>query len=189
MHAASPHKSRTALAGAALLLLLAAAACQPAAATSPAPTLAPTIALPQATEAAPAVEIPGYPAVTEPAALPQEIPAESYPVETEAAGEPVIAGAPVIENRSVVTARLIQQSPDPTHPGYTLLRVEILASQDVAGMQNFTREKVNQEIDLLVETAQLPALEPGENLTGEVSYRGDEWGGNYYGQQVQKAAP
>lgn len=167
---------------AALIVLAAGAACQPAPAQ---PTLVPTIAIQQATaEPILAAETPAYPVETEPAAvLPEELPIEDYPV------EPGPAGVPVIENLAVVTGRMIEQTPDPERPDFTVLRVEILSSEDIAGMQNFTHDRVNQEIELLVETAQMPALQPGENFTAEVAYRGDEWGGNFYGQKVVKITP
>jgi len=172
-------------------LILIAAACQPAPGAQ-APTLVPTIALPAPdTATVPATqpaETTAYPAGGEPQAGDVEATGDleaqddAYPI------GPGLAGAPVIDNRSVVTARLIEQAPAADQPGFTLLLVEILSSEDIAGVQNFTREKVNQEIELLAETEQLPEIQPGENFTAEVAYRGDEHGAKFYAYQIEVPA-
>jgi hypothetical protein len=175
--------SRVLACAAVLIIAAAAAGCQPAPDNTALPTLVPTIAVVPAATAYPSPVMDAYPAATEPGLEALIIEAtEAYP-----AG-PGPASVPVVENRARVTARLIGQSADETRPGFSLLRVEVLGSEDIEGMQNFTREKLNQEIKLLTETDQMPDLQPGENFTAEVTLRGDEFENGFYASQIEKIA-
>lgn len=127
----------------------------------------------------------GQPAAAATAAPPAALPAATlpgYPVEQ--GQQPPAAAAPGLDNLSKVTARLIEQSADSKNPGFTRLRAEILDSTDEPGMPNRTKDLVNKEVDLLTETAALPALNPGDNFTAKVLYRGDESGGMYFASAV-----
>lgn len=177
-----------------LVLLLTACAPNPAAI----PTLVPTLSLGtpdpsqpqtevQATEGA--VPPPGtgaegtYPgpegAATVPAADPALAP-------TQDSAYPGPASVPVVDNRSRVTARLVEQAPDDANPGWVRLRAEILTSDTVDQMPTFTGDKIGQEIDLYVEAAGLPDLAVGDSFSALVTYHADESGGRFTAAEVQK---
>lgn len=96
---------------------------------------------------------------------------------------------PAIENRSRISARLIERSTDPDNAAYALLHVAILSSEPIEGLPNFTEKMINQEVDLLADAASLPEIQPGANFSAEVSYRGDETGGKYFAQKIEPVAP
>ncbi len=104
-------------------------------------------------------------------------------------GGPGLMGAPAIENRSRISARLIESGPYAQQPDYTQLRVELLSSEPVDGMQDFTAGRIGQQIDLLVSPQDLPALAAGDTLQALVSYEGDERGGVFFASQVQAVSP
>lgn len=113
--------------------------------------------------------------------------AEAYPAQnaTAESGYPGPASAPVMENRSRITARLVEQAPDETTPGWVRMRVEVLTSAAVEQLPSFTDDKVGQQIDLYVE-GEAPSLAAGDTFSALVSYRGDEFGGRFIAQEVQK---
>jgi hypothetical protein len=156
----------------AAVLLLALAACQPGAAPAE-PTEAD---LPEAGQTQP-VDEKGYPTPVEPED--GVLPTASYPAPGE--DGPVGPGqVPARPNASRVTAELIEVTPYAENPEYTRLRVRLLSSQAMEGMASVTDELVDQEMELLVKTSQLPDLQPGETFEAEVSFMGDEHGSNYY---------
>lgn len=153
----------------------------------PLATLAPTIAIQSAT---PAEAASAYPAVTvdQPTAYPA---GQGFSVEPTGAypAGPGPQGVPAVDNRATVTGKLIEQAPAEDYPNQTRMRVSVLTSTDVPGMQNFTRDLVNQQVDLLIDTALLPAeLQPGDTFEATVSYRGDEKGGIYVIESLSKVA-
>ncbi len=187
----------------AALVILLLAGCQPASQNLGQPaTVAPTIALQAQPTQAPATPTqaaeaaPAYPAPT--VAAPDQA---GYPAPNSAGGDtgsaanpgayPAPGGVPgagvqAIENRSQITAQLISSTPSTTRADDTVLRVKILSSQDVEKMPNFTTGKENQEVDLLIKTANLPALQAGDKIQAIVSYFGDEHGGKYQVLDIKK---
>lgn len=176
-----------------IFLTLLLAACAPGAA-APTSTLVPTLAV------AGTPETPAQPAAQEPtAAAPTQVvnaegsypapgdAAEAYPAQSATAesGYPGPASAPVMENRRRITARLVEQAPDETTPGWVRLRAEVLTSAAVEQMPSFTDNQVGQQIDLYVE-GEAPSLAAGDTFSALVSYRGDEFGGRFIAQEVQK---
>ncbi len=159
-------------------ILLALAGCQPAQQPTAAPTEAAT-SIPTVEQAYPPAEQ-AYPAVQEGYPAPGQVAAgdEAYPAPGEVGTFPGMV--PARENRSKVTAQLVSAQPDPARPEYTRLRVRLLASEATEGMDSVTDGLVNQEVDLLIEAAQLPDLEPGDTFEAEVSFMGDERGAAYY---------
>jgi hypothetical protein len=186
------------------LVLIGVAGCQPQAAPTRVPptltavvlaTSAPTVTteagypLPAQTDAAPSEaaptaavpngtsDQPGYP----PASDGEATPGYAAPEDNG-----LSAGMPAVDNRSKVTAKLIDSAADPDSAGYTRLHVLVLASEDVEKMQNFTRKLINTEADLYVETAKLPALKAGDQFVATVAYNGDENGGKYMVVEIEK---
>ena len=112
-----------------------------------------------------------------------------YPAPGGDTGGPGLMGVPAIENRSRISARLIESAPYAEQPDYTRLRVELLSSEPVDGMQDFTAGRIGEQIDLLVSGQDLPALAAGDTLQAVVSYEGDERGGVFFASQIQASAP
>jgi hypothetical protein len=129
----------------------------------------------------------GYPApgggqATAPTVAPD---LDAYPVDA-GGGQPM--AAPAAPNASLVTARLLDQSPAEAE-GFVQLHVLVLASETIAGMPSFTSDLLDQEIYLIVEAAALPVLAEGDSFTAEVEFRGDEFGGQYFARNPQKISP
>lgn len=169
-----------------LAFVIGLAGCSPAG--QAAPTLVPTIALDipaaQATEPAPqsaptstapaAGEATAYPAAFEP------LPGEFYPYPYPApGGAPGPNGVPARPNRSEMEARLLESAPGDPDPAVTRLRVLVLSARPLDG-GDFTANLANQEINLFVQNLEIPGLRPGDTFTAEVTYLGDESGGNFY---------
>ena len=157
-------------------ILLALAGCQPAQAPA-----APTEGVVSATtveQAYPPAEQ-AYPAMEE-VFLATLSPEEAYPTPGDGEAGPFPGLVPARENRSKVTAQLISAQPDQARPEYTRLLVKLLASEATEGMDSVTDNLVDQEVELLIEAAQLPDLEPGDTFEAEVSFMGDEHGADYY---------
>jgi hypothetical protein len=158
-----------------LCILILSACAAPSA--SPTPTMVPTIALTSPT-AAPTQEAAApenaYPAQGGPTEMIADYP---YPVED---GGPAIEGMPTRENRSRVTAKLIEQAPDSANPDLVRLHVLVSAVADVEGMPNMAGDLLNQESDLFVQKDKLAALQPDQSFDAEISYRGDEQGAKFF---------
>lgn len=96
------------------------------------------------------------------------------------------AAAPAVENQSKVTAKLIEAAPGPDNSGLTRLHVQVLSSEALNGMPDFTSKLINQEADLYVQTEQMPQMSPGDQFSATVSYNGDENGGKYMVVEIGK---
>jgi hypothetical protein len=167
-----------------LLLALVVLALSGCAASTPAatPTTVPTIAVPTATT------VPSATAAPTSTPEPTEI-AYPYPVEEEMSVNPypypvgegaTPGGSPVRENRSRVTAQLIEQAPDPDNAGFVRLHVLVTAVEEIEGMANLAAGLVNTETDLYASGLNIPVLKAGEVFSAEVSFRGDENGAKLY---------
>ncbi len=165
-----------------LILLLSAGGCS-SATQMPTATTVPTIQLATDTaEPTLAVEtadpVQQAPVATE-FAYPEPEPG-AYPYPAGEGGDPAISGAPVRDNRSRVTAQVIEVGTDADNPSLTRLHVLVTGSSEIPGEANFTASLVDQEADFLVDSG-LPAnLQPGDTFEAEVTYRGDEHGGKYF---------
>ncbi len=151
----------------AAIVLLALAGCQPAQ-----PAAEPTEAGEPAVEQA-------YPGMQESYPGPAQPAAEgAYPAPEGGGTFP--GKVPARPNGSRVTAELISAQPDEAQPGYTRLRVKLLSSAALEGMDSVTDNLVGQEMDLLIDAAQLPDLQAGDTFEAEISFLGDEHGSGYY---------
>lgn len=120
-----------------------------------------------------------YPALEESAPEPAQ-PAEEYAYPTPEDGGLFPGKVPARPNGSRVTAEVLSAQPDEAKPGYTRLRVKLLSSKALEGMDSVTDNLVDQEMDLLMDAAQLPDLKAGDTFEAEVSFLGDEHGADYY---------
>ncbi len=79
------------------------------------------------------------------------------------------------ENRAKVTGTILEIAP--AEAGTMRLHVKIQASEDVEGLPNRTKDLVDQEADLFIPEANMPAVGPGDRFEAQVSLSGDESGG------------
>jgi len=119
----------------------------------------------------PLVTSPGYPAPDSAAGEPQP-------------GYPAPAGAPVRENASRVGAEILALTPSEKNSEYVVAHVRVNSLGMVEGFDPYDPEMVGKEIDILLTTADAAGLAVGNTISLTVSYRGDEWGGGYYGTAV-----
>jgi hypothetical protein len=157
-----------------LLLLNSCAASTPTAT----PTTVPTIQIPTSTEPAPTatpepVET-AYPVGSDM----EQIQETAYPYPAADGTGP--GGMPMRDNRSQMTAKLIEQAPDPGNPDLIRLHVLVIAVEEIPGIANLTSGLVNQETDLYVQASKMITIQPGDTFIVEVSYRGDEHGVKIY---------
>lgn len=80
-----------------------------------------------------------------------------------------------VENRSILTGRVLARSEHPSVARWDVLRVRVEAADDVEGMPNLLTETVGTELELDVDRDDLPAgsLE-GHLLRGAVRLAGPE---------------
>lgn len=103
-------------------------------------------------------------------------------------------GVPVAPNDSMVTgvvleyailnSRLVDIEPEQV---LHALQIEVLTSEDVPGMANFTKDKVG-EIIRVYSTGWLSPYLFGKTIRANVQFRGDERGGKYWIRNVSLAA-
>jgi hypothetical protein len=165
------HKIYSLLSGLFCILMLSGCA---APSPTDSPTLVPTIAIATTYPALePKVLATAYPAVSGD----EKIADYPYPVEE---GGPGPAGVPARDNRSRVTAKLIEQAPDSDNPDLIRLHVLVTGVADIEGMPNMAGALLNQESDLFVQKDLLVDLQPEQVFTADISFRGDEHGAKYY---------
>jgi hypothetical protein len=95
-------------------------------------------------------------------------------------------GVPVAPNDSIVTGVVLEyailnsklESIEPEQVLHTL-RIEVLSSEDVPGMANFTRRVVGEVIKVYSKEWLSPYLF-GKMIKANVQFVGDEWGGRYW---------
>ena len=92
--------------------------------------------------------------------------------------------APVMENHSLVSGNILAISADPKNSAMTRIQIHVTASNPVQGSVSFTDDKVGSDIDVLVKPAPASTVKIGDSIQIQVSYRGDEFGGNYYGSDL-----
>ena len=124
----------------------------------------PTADLNAATAYPPALMATGYPA---PGETPQDL---AYPGPE---------GVPARPNATIITARLVEMAPVDTNPGATRLTSELLSAQPSGSEGDFASALVGQQVDLFAQGINIPTLSPGGTLNAEVTYMGDELGGEF----------
>jgi len=121
--------------------------------------------------------------------LPLVTTSDGYPAPDSAAGEPqpgypAPAGAPVRENAARVQVEILALTPSEKSPEYVVAHVRVNSLGMVEGFDPYDPEMVGKEIDILLTTADAASLVVGDLIDLTVSYRGDEWGGGYYGTGI-----
>ncbi len=185
------------------LVLLALIGCQPAPKPTRSPAnvpqkSAPTIPMPpaaQATQANPGTY--PYPAQGDEGQGSQ--PTTGYPAAGQTPGgeeTPVAAppegypgpetGVPGVDNSARITGTITESAPDESTPGVTRLHVRILTSEDIEGQPNRTKDLVEKETDLFVQTNLLNGLKTGDSFEAVVTFAGDESSGRFTVIEIKK---
>ncbi|HVP21917.1 MAG TPA: hypothetical protein VMS73_08655 [Anaerolineaceae bacterium] len=93
-------------------------------------------------------------------------------------------GMPARENYSLVSGKVLAVSPDPQKPAMLRAQISVTASDYVQNYPSRTDDKVGQEINVLVPQDLARDLKVGDSIQLQVSYRGDESGGAFFGSQL-----
>jgi hypothetical protein len=93
-------------------------------------------------------------------------------------------GAPVRENASLMGVEVLSISPNEKNSAEVIIHVKVVSSAAANGMDEYDPNLVGQEIDIHLNAADAVNLAAGSTLNLTVSYRGDEWGGGYYGSNL-----
>jgi hypothetical protein len=195
----------------ALVVLAAAlAACQPAPTRTPPaaqPQSAPMNEAPAAATAAqqspgaypaPVVEeatpVVGYPVETPQAEVigavgypvePQEgIPLKSYPAPQKDASP--TGSVPVVENRAKITGTISNILPDTNDPKNKRLSIQLLTTEDIDSLPNFTRELVGGQVLFNIEGSLLEGLGKGDRFEAVVQMVGDEYDQRFVVTEIKK---
>lgn len=88
---------------------------------------------------------------------------------------------PVRENASLMNVEVLAITPNEKNTGDVILHVKVNTSIPTNGLEEFNPNLVGQEIDIHINSTDAASLALGDILNLTVSYRGDEWGGGYYG--------
>ncbi|MGA9397721.1 MAG: hypothetical protein WBV22_05605, partial [Anaerolineaceae bacterium] len=113
---------------------------------------------------------------------PPEIPIpEVSPPGYPAPGNDSPSTAPVRENASLMNIEVLSITPNEKNAEDVILHVKVNTTAATNGMDEFNPNLAGQEIDIHVNKADAANLAVGNILNLTVSYRGDEWGGGYYG--------
>jgi hypothetical protein len=116
--------------------------------------------------------LPGYPAPD------STIPEETMP------GYPAPAGAPVRENASRMNVEVLSLAQSEKNSEYVVMHVRVNSTAPVDGMDEYDANLAGQEVDITLAVGDAVSLAPGDIINLTVSYRGDEWGGGYYGTEI-----
>ncbi|MBN2258668.1 MAG: hypothetical protein JW704_12780 [Anaerolineaceae bacterium] len=128
----------------------------------------------------------GYPASdgSEPLAADPGYPA---PVDTETAsdpGYPAPAGAPVRPNASRMNVEILSLAESEKGAEFMLAHVRVNSTAPVEGMDEYDPNLAGQEIDITLAFEDGIMLAFGDIINLTVAYRGDEWGGGYFGSEI-----
>ena len=128
-------------------------------------------------------------------------------LETNAAGEPTLgnliivttlpqvtppgngdapqpAGGPVRENASLATVEVLSLTASKENPEFVVLHVLVKVTAPAEGLDEYNPSLAGQEIDINLAAGDAATLAPGDVIILTLSYRGDEWGGGYYGTEI-----
>jgi hypothetical protein len=125
--------------------------------------------------ALPLVISPGYPAPESTVSVEKAVTDPGYPAPS---------GAPVRENASQLQVEILSLTPSDKNPDLVVAHVRVNSLGMVEGFDPYDPEMVGKEVDILLITGDAAGLAVGDLINLTVSYRGDEWGGGYYGTGI-----
>jgi hypothetical protein len=97
---------------------------------------------------------------------------------------PPPVGGPVRPNASLATVEVLSLATSKNNPEYVVLHVLVRVSAPAEGLDEYDPNLVGQEIDINLAAGDAVNIAAGKILILTISYRGDEWGGGYYGTDI-----
>jgi hypothetical protein len=92
--------------------------------------------------------------------------------------------AQVRENASLMSVEVLGIKPNEKNTTEVILHVKVISSAPAKGLDEYDPTLTGREIDIHLDAADAEALAVGSKLSLMVSYRGDEWGGGFYGKEI-----
>lgn len=102
-------------------------------------------------------------------------------------GYPAPANAPVRENASLMQVEILSLAKSEKSPDFVIAHVRVNTTAATAGLDEYDPNLAGQELDILLAAGDADSLAVGNIINLTVSYRGDEWGGGYYGRELSLA--
>jgi hypothetical protein len=108
------------------------------------------------------------------------------PQATDQAGGrvPPPARAPVRPNASLATVEVLSLTPSKDRPDTVIVHVLVKTTAPAEGLDEYNPDLTGQEIDINLAAGEAANLVAGDVISLTLSYRGDEWGGGYYGTMI-----
>ncbi len=103
---------------------------------------------------------------------PGGIPLEGYPAPEQGNDSP--GNAPVVDNRAKITGTISTVRPDPDSPGFVRLVTQLLTSEEIEGLPNFTQELVGSQVVLYIDANLLGSIGKDDRFEAVVQMVGDE---------------
>ena len=97
---------------------------------------------------------------------------------------PPPVGAPVRPNASLATVEVLSLTAVKEDPEFVIVHAMVTAATPAEGFDAYDPNLVGQEIDIHLAVGEAANLVPGDIILLTLSYRGDEWGGGYYGTDI-----
>ena len=97
---------------------------------------------------------------------------------------PPPAGGPVRPNASLATVEVLSLATNNDNPEYVILHVLVKVSAPAEGLDEYDPNLTGQEIDINLLAGDAVNIAAGNVIILTISYRGDEWGGGYYGTGI-----
>jgi hypothetical protein len=98
------------------------------------------------------------------------------------------AGAvPVAPNAGIILAEVQRVEPSDKPGAVWLLEVRIISSEDVEGLPNFVKDKVDSVLQMYTKE-DTAAFKKGNIITARVTYSGDERGGLFWATKISRLA-
>ena len=98
--------------------------------------------------------------------------------------QPGVMSAPVRENGSIMNVEVLSLARSDRNPDFVVVHVLVNATAPAAGLEEYDPNLAGQEIDINLRSGDAASMLPGDIIRLTVTYRGDEWGGGYYGSDI-----
>ena len=79
---------------------------------------------------------------------------------------------------------ILSLTPSEKSPDFVVAHVRVNTAAAAEGFDQYDPNLAGQEIDILLPAGDAAGLAVGGIINLTVSYRGDEWGGGYYGSEI-----
>ncbi len=118
---------------------------------------------------------------------PAKTPESTQSTETTDPGYPAPDNVPVRENASLMQVEILSLAKSEKNPDFVIAHVRVNTTAAAPGLDEYDPNLTGQELDILLAARDADSLAVGNIINLTVSYRGDEWGGGYYGRELSLA--